>query len=246
MCPPSGHPVSTSLILLLLSLALTANKGLQFSKPIFLPSIPLDILVFLICYFWPLSFLIIVFTISPIEGPFKCYATLLFWKVETHPLPRNANNLELYTFATLFSWNVAPPFHPTALCNTWMTPNIPQLVVFKKSISHAWTHFYRPTHCTTHRLGHILQGNTMRDTPTHLDGLNRRQILLTLDERRTERRHPTAVAPHDGWRGWRLGDARLTERRRNGRARQLRERVRWLVWQREGHTLCHLLRFLCI
>ena len=53
-------------------------------------------------------------------GPFKCYITLLFWKFDTHPPPRNANNVEPYIFVTLFSGksDILPP--PTALRNTWM------------------------------------------------------------------------------------------------------------------------------
>ena len=35
--------------------------------------------------------------------PFKCYVTLFFWKLYTHPPPRNANNIEPYTFVMLFS-----------------------------------------------------------------------------------------------------------------------------------------------
>ena len=35
--------------------------------------------------------------------PFKCYVTLFFCKLDPHPPPRNANNIEHYTFVTLFS-----------------------------------------------------------------------------------------------------------------------------------------------
>ena len=31
------------------------------------------------------------------------YVTLFFWKLDPHPPPRNANNIEHYTFVTLFS-----------------------------------------------------------------------------------------------------------------------------------------------
>ena len=41
--------------------------------------------------------------------PFKCYVTLLSWKLDPHPLPRNANNIEPYTFVTLFSGKSDPP-----------------------------------------------------------------------------------------------------------------------------------------
>ena len=34
-------------------------------------------------------------------GPFKCYVPLFSWKFE--PPPRNANNVEPFTFVTLFS-----------------------------------------------------------------------------------------------------------------------------------------------
>ena len=47
------------------------------------------------------------------------------WNVTpTHPPPRNANNVEPYTFVTLFSGNFThlnPP--PIALRNTWMAPH---------------------------------------------------------------------------------------------------------------------------
>ena len=46
-------------------------------------------------------------------GPFKCYVTLFFWKLDPHPPPRNANNIEHYTFVTLFSRKSdTPPPHP--------------------------------------------------------------------------------------------------------------------------------------
>ena len=41
--------------------------------------------------------------------PFKCYVTAFFWKIDTHPPPRNANNVELYTFVTLFLRKVDTP-----------------------------------------------------------------------------------------------------------------------------------------
>ena len=52
------------------------------------------------------------------KGPFKCYVTLFFWKLDPHPPPRNANNTEHYTFVTLFSRksDTLPP--PSALRNT--------------------------------------------------------------------------------------------------------------------------------
>ena len=44
-------------------------------------------------------------------GPFKCYVTLFSWKLDPHPPPRNANNIEHYTFVTLFSRKSDTP-HP--------------------------------------------------------------------------------------------------------------------------------------
>ena len=49
-------------------------------------------------------------------GPFKCYVTLFFWKLD--PPPRNANNIEHYTFVMLFSRKSDTPPPPSALRNT--------------------------------------------------------------------------------------------------------------------------------
>ena len=46
------------------------------------------------------------------------------WKFDPHPPPRNANNVEPYTFVTLFSGKADTPPTPTALRNTWMGPYI--------------------------------------------------------------------------------------------------------------------------
>ena len=40
------------------------------------------------------------------KGPFKCYVTLFSWKLDPHQPPRNANNIEPYTFVTLFFWKI--------------------------------------------------------------------------------------------------------------------------------------------
>ena len=45
------------------------------------------------------------------KGTFKCYVTLFFCKLDPHPPPRNANNIEHYTFITLFSGKSDTP-HP--------------------------------------------------------------------------------------------------------------------------------------
>ena len=57
------------------------------------------------------------------KGPFKCYVTLFFLKLDPHQPPRNANNIEHYTFVTLFSRKSDTPPPPSALRNTWMAPN---------------------------------------------------------------------------------------------------------------------------
>ena len=43
-----------------------------------------------------------VIDITSHKGPFKCYVTLFPWNLDPHPPPRNANNVEPYTFVTLF------------------------------------------------------------------------------------------------------------------------------------------------
>ena len=45
------------------------------------------------------------------KGPFKCYVTLFIWKLDPDPPPRNANNIEAYTFVTLISGKSDTP-HP--------------------------------------------------------------------------------------------------------------------------------------
>ena len=39
----------------------------------------------------------------------KVLRNVFFWKLDRHPPPRNANNIEPYTFATFFPENVTPP-----------------------------------------------------------------------------------------------------------------------------------------
>ena len=43
------------------------------------------------------------------KGPFKCYVTLFFGKLDPHPPPHNANNIKHYTFVTLLLENLTPP-----------------------------------------------------------------------------------------------------------------------------------------
>ena len=62
-----------------------------------------------------------------VKGPFKRYVTLFSWKFDPHLPPRNANNVEPYTFVTLFSGESDTPPPPTALRNTWMAPNVYQI-----------------------------------------------------------------------------------------------------------------------
>ena len=54
-------------------------------------------------------------------GPFKCYVTLSPSKFEPHPPPRNADNVELYTFVALFP-EKAEPTHPPPHCVTLERP----------------------------------------------------------------------------------------------------------------------------
>ena len=61
------------------------------------------------------------------KGPFKCYVMLFFWKLDPHPPPRNANNIEHYTFVTLFSRKPDTPPHPHLRYITLECPLIGQL-----------------------------------------------------------------------------------------------------------------------
>ena len=49
--------------------------------------------------------------------------TLFFWKLDPHPPPRNANNIEYYTFVTLFSRKSDTP-HPHLRYVTLEWPHI--------------------------------------------------------------------------------------------------------------------------
>ena len=51
------------------------------------------------------------------KGSFKCYVTLFFGKLDPHPPPRNANNIEHYTFA--FSGKYDPPPHRRYVTLEW-------------------------------------------------------------------------------------------------------------------------------
>ena len=48
----------------------------------------------------------------PNKGPFKCYVTLFFWKLDPHPPPRNDNNIEHYTLPFFSENQTPPPLHP--------------------------------------------------------------------------------------------------------------------------------------
>ena len=50
-----------------------------------------------------------------VKGPFKCCVTLFSLKFDTHPPPRNANNVEPYTLITFFSGKSNTPYPH---CNT--------------------------------------------------------------------------------------------------------------------------------
>ena len=49
------------------------------------------------------------------KGPFKCYVTLFSREFDTHPPPHNANNVEPYTFVTVFSGKADTPHDVTCL-----------------------------------------------------------------------------------------------------------------------------------
>ena len=55
-------------------------------------------------------------TIDHNMGPFKCYVTLFSGKLDPHPPPRNANNIEHYTVVTFFPRKSNTP--PTPICVT--------------------------------------------------------------------------------------------------------------------------------
>ena len=55
------------------------------------------------------------FEILLISGPFKCYITFFPWKFDPQPLPRNANNVEPFTFVMLFFGKA----DTTPYCNTY-------------------------------------------------------------------------------------------------------------------------------
>ena len=46
------------------------------------------------------------------EGPFKCYVTFFSWEFDPQPPPRHANNVEPYTFVTLFLGKADTPHPP--------------------------------------------------------------------------------------------------------------------------------------
>ena len=53
------------------------------------------------------------------KGPFKCYVTLFFGKLDPHPPPRNANNIEHNTFVTFFPENLTPHPHRRYVTLEW-------------------------------------------------------------------------------------------------------------------------------
>ena len=61
---------------------------------------------------------------SILLGAIQVLRNAFFLGIWPQPTPRNANNVELYTFVTLFSRKVDTPHPPppTALRNTWMAP----------------------------------------------------------------------------------------------------------------------------
>ena len=87
------------------------------------------------------------------KGPFKCYIMLFSWKFDPHPPSRNANNVEPYSFVTLFSWKADTP-HPLLRYITleWPRANsFPARAVFQvgskttEKASSAWLSLVRQT-----------------------------------------------------------------------------------------------------
>ena len=39
-------------------------------------------------------------------GAIQVLRNVFFWKIDTHPPPHNANNIEPYTFVALFFWEI--------------------------------------------------------------------------------------------------------------------------------------------
>ena len=56
----------------------------------------------------------------PPYGAIQVLRNTIFLEIGPPPTPRNANNIEYYTFVTLFSRK--SDTHPSALRNTWMAP----------------------------------------------------------------------------------------------------------------------------
>ena len=53
-----------------------------------------------------------------ILGAIQVLRNAFFWKLDPHPPPRNANNIEPYTYVTLFSGKCDTPLPQSALRNT--------------------------------------------------------------------------------------------------------------------------------
>ena len=70
-------------------------------------------------FFFKCSSLLVCNKNNPLE-PFKCYVTLFSWKLDPHPTPRNANNIEHYTFTTLFFWKIGPHPHLRYVTLEWL------------------------------------------------------------------------------------------------------------------------------
>ena len=63
---------------------------------------------------------------------------LFSWKLDPHPPPRNANNIEHYTFVTLFSGKSDTPPPPSALRNTWIAPEWNEWRITLSCCRHPW------------------------------------------------------------------------------------------------------------
>ena len=62
------------------------------------------------------------------KEPFKCYGMLFSWTYDTHPSPRNANNVEQKPLQRFF-WESWHPTNHCGTCSSWMAPNTCSKVV---------------------------------------------------------------------------------------------------------------------
>ena len=76
-------------------------------------------------------------------GAIKVLRNAFFRKWDPHPLPRNANNIESYTFVTIFSGKFNTRY-PSALRNTWITLYNSTVIIVLK---YMWDSLTKPETC---------------------------------------------------------------------------------------------------